>query len=138
MKLLILCSAALINVIGTLEAATVRAPGVAVDVGRPRGYYYYYDNPSYQGWAGPGWYYGYWFDTPDTYYYWLNSGFNGVTWDGPGNYYGIYFDNEDGFNEYRRSHRFYGRSNAMGHPSYHKKKKRGKWDSKDHRKSGDK
>lgn len=135
MKISILLCTALISLAASLDAASVRAPGVQVDVGGPYGYYYYYDNAYYQAWAGPGWYYGIWFDHPDDYYYWLNNGFYDVRWGGPGYYYGVYFYDEPYFNDYRRYHRYYGRNYGQGNASYHKKKNRGKWDSKEQRRS---
>lgn len=135
MKIFILIGAALISCASALQANNVRGPGISVDIGGPYGYYYYYDNPAYQAWAGPGWYYGIYFNNPDSYFYWLNNGFYDVYWVGPGYYYGVYFNSEPYFNDYRRYHRFYGRGNVHGHGSYHKKKNRGKWNSKGHQKS---
>ncbi len=112
---MLLCTA-LISLAASLDAASVRAPGVQVDVGGPYGYYYYYDNAYYQAWAGPGWYYGIWFDYPDDYYYWLNNGFYDVRWGGPGYYYGVYFNDEPYFNDYRRYHRYYGRTDGGAIP----------------------
>lgn len=137
-KYLVVCAAAIClnGVSASLHAVSVRGPGVDLDVSGPYGYYYFYDNPSYQAWAGPGWYYGIWFEDADDYYYWLSNNFYDSYWSGPGWYYGVYFYDEPQFNDYRRYHRFHGRTYS-GNPAYHKKKNRGKWDSKEHRKYED-
>lgn len=140
MKKYFLLTAAILCLKGlttTLEAGGVHGPVIDVEVGGPYpyGYYYYYDNAYYQAWAGPGWYYGIWFDFPNDYYYWLNNNFYDVYWGGPGWYYGVYFYDEPQFSTYRRYHRYYGRPRYYGNPSYHKKKDRGRWDSKEQKQS---
>lgn len=101
---------------------------VEVDVGTSDDY----DDDSYQVWAGPGWYYGNWYDDENAYYGWLDTGFNAVVWAGPGWYYGHWFGSENDFNGYRNNHRYYNRNELRnnqyrGNNSWHNDQRRGEW-----------
>lgn len=90
------------------------------------------DDPSYQGWAGPGWYYGQWFDTESEYEHWLQNRFYDVQWTGPNWYYGVWFDEEAGFNEYRWNHHYYDREHRHGDGEQHREQHRGEWKGRGH------
>lgn len=57
-------------------------------------------------WAGPGVYYGVWFNSPNDYYGWCNARYYGPgvqIWYGPGWYGGVWFDNEREWHNHRNT-----------------------------------
>ncbi len=109
---------------------TVQTPVVDVGVGNVDGNYYYDDNDdqSYQDWAGPGWYYGYWFGDEDDYDAWLDNDFYNVYWGGPGWYYGVWFGDERDFNDFRsRHHQDYDHGHGIGDAARHQQEHLGQW-----------
>lgn len=117
MKTYLVIMLSLLSFFNVASPVLAMAPGILIE---DRAY-----DEEYQAWAGPGYYYGIWFDNEATYNNWLNNQFYGTRWHGPDYYYGFWFDLSPDFYTYRDRHRNYSRGGHKGAPQHHQQQHRG-------------